>query len=572
MSSHAVASSAGRAVVETLNVVGMMMNRRLAHVIANAGMSGFLIKLEYKCAWNRAECVKAMYQRCARCFLYCLLPLLLVLTACGQQNLPQPTALPTATQPAVSPVHFAQESRQVVDEFVRRRQMVDDTWRQIRDDFDRWSADLIACQPAAMHEALDEFANSFRAVTEHARGITRTQATGVLADILIAAAEEEEEVFRRLRDYWQPNNVVLFEEVEKQRTQAAQAQREAEDRAIELREALGESPDPEATEVFFQALELIKSDWLGVHDEYAALRNAADTQGADDLSSNLGQLAERMVSIVDALGELPELAGTAGVVSELLRAARAEQEIFRSLGEQLESEESLRVADGIDSDVIASSPEPPDFSAPDDSADGADPCVIASNQGPPNFPAVDDGVDEIVRSTITSIPAPPDFSAVDDSIQESEIALEQASGFLQSFDDADLATTLSDLQTFTDEYVELRSAWDGFHGRYNGWRKSEGGCDRAEIVRTLDVFALRISNIRREVRNLPLPADWLPIHALLVEAISMEENSIRRLYYTWQPFTVNPFNAVHRERIEVDRLRRAADVAMQERMVGMSQR
>ena len=448
--------------------------------------------------------------------------------------------------------------------------MVDDTWLRTRADFDRWSAGLIACQPAAMYEALDEFAAGSRTVTEHARGITRTQATGVLADILIVAAEEEEEAFRRLHDYWQPNNVVLFEEVEKQRTQAARAQREAEDRAIELREALGESPDPEATEVFSQALELIKSDWLGVHDEYAALRKAADTQGAIDISSGLGQLAERMVSIVDALGELPELAGTAGMVSELLRAARAEQEIFRSLGEQLESEERLRVADEIDSDVTASSQGPPDFSAPDDSADGADPGVTASNQGPPNFPAVDGGVDEIVRSTVTSSPAPPDLSVVDDSIQESEIALEQASRVLQSFGDADVAATLSDLQTFTGEYVELRSAWDGFHDRYNDWRKSEGGCDRVEVVRTLDVFAHRIGNIKREVRNLPLPADWLPIHALLIEAITVEENSIRTLHYTWQPFTVNPFNAVHRERIEVDRLRRAADIAMQERMVRMS--
>ena len=116
-----------------------------------------------------------MHQRRARCLLYYLLPLLLVLIACGQQNLPQPRVLPTAPPPDVGPARFSQESQQVIDEFVRRQQTVDDTWDQIRDDFDRWSADLIACQPAAMHEALDEFANSFRAVTERARSITRTQ-------------------------------------------------------------------------------------------------------------------------------------------------------------------------------------------------------------------------------------------------------------------------------------------------------------------------------------------------------------------------------------------------------------
>ena len=55
----AIAKSAGRVVVETLNVAGMLMNRRLARAIADAGMSGFLTKLEYKCAWCGAGFEKA---------------------------------------------------------------------------------------------------------------------------------------------------------------------------------------------------------------------------------------------------------------------------------------------------------------------------------------------------------------------------------------------------------------------------------------------------------------------------------------------------------------------------------
>ena len=55
----AIAKCAGRVVVETLNVSGMLRNRRLARAIADAGMSGFLAKLEYKCAWYGAEYIKA---------------------------------------------------------------------------------------------------------------------------------------------------------------------------------------------------------------------------------------------------------------------------------------------------------------------------------------------------------------------------------------------------------------------------------------------------------------------------------------------------------------------------------
>ena len=37
----------------------MMLNRRLARAIVGAGISGFLSKLEYKCAWYGAGYAKA---------------------------------------------------------------------------------------------------------------------------------------------------------------------------------------------------------------------------------------------------------------------------------------------------------------------------------------------------------------------------------------------------------------------------------------------------------------------------------------------------------------------------------
>ena len=47
-----MAKSVGRVVVETLNVSGMLRNRRLAKSLSDAGLAGFLRKLEYKCRWR----------------------------------------------------------------------------------------------------------------------------------------------------------------------------------------------------------------------------------------------------------------------------------------------------------------------------------------------------------------------------------------------------------------------------------------------------------------------------------------------------------------------------------------
>ena len=46
------AKPVGKVVVETLNVSGMLKNRRLARALADASLAGFLSKLEYRCQWN----------------------------------------------------------------------------------------------------------------------------------------------------------------------------------------------------------------------------------------------------------------------------------------------------------------------------------------------------------------------------------------------------------------------------------------------------------------------------------------------------------------------------------------
>ena len=54
----AIAKSAGTVVVETLNVAGMVRNRRLAKALTDAAVGGFLRELEWQCAKRGVRCSK----------------------------------------------------------------------------------------------------------------------------------------------------------------------------------------------------------------------------------------------------------------------------------------------------------------------------------------------------------------------------------------------------------------------------------------------------------------------------------------------------------------------------------
>ena len=80
----------------------------------------------------------------------------------------------------------------------------------------------------------------------------------------------------------------------------------------------------------------------------------------------------------------------------------------------------------------------------------------------------------------------------------------------------------------------------------------------------LDEFALDFASLGRKVRNLPQTSHLLSIHNLLTDAVAREEGSMRALRNSWRPFTVDVFKAVDVERTNSDRLRRDANIALQE--------
>ena len=442
-----------------------------------------------------------------RSFCYvslCLALSLLLLVACNQPGTSPPEILPAEVQPLASATPLPASAQSEINDFVNQQQTIDQQWDQIRVEFDQWRADLTSCHPNSVHESLNDFAVAFNDVTEQARNLTRAQSTGELADTLIVAAEAEETALRQLRDSWQPNNVALFEEVEQRRSDASHAQKDSQDRAIELRAALQSGIAPESTDEFAQSFDLVNNDWQTVHDEYKDLRDTAESLEQADVVASLDQLAEKFTLVVDALDELPVRTGAESAVEALQSAAQAELEAFNAAREPSDD------------------PELPDFSGIDASVKTSEDALADTSQAISNTPEPD-----------PTVPTDPEES-------------------------------LAELQVFNDEYDSLVVTWDEFHDRYNDWRASEGGCDRTEVIQALEQFSLRTGAIARDVRDLPRAGYLLPMYTSLVDAAGREENAIRTLRNSWQPFTVDAFKAVDEDRVNVDGLRREADIALQQ--------
>ena len=153
---------------------------------------------------------------------------------------------------------------------------------------------------------------------------------------------------------------------------------------------------------------------------------------------------------------------------------------------------------------------------------------------------------------------------VDAAVTDSQTALKMVYMTLHDIIEDHSAENLADIQSFLSYFEMLVQEWDAFHQRYNDWRSTEGGCDRVVVAEDLSEFNVRIGELGRKVRELPQPGLLLPIYTLTVQALDGEEVAMRTLHNSWRPFTVDAFRAADQERMNSDRLRRQAGIAMQE--------
>ena len=447
-----------------------------------------------------------------------LIPLLLgslllaSVMACSEPAGTQPATAPPDAPSASTVEPLSAGDRMAMDAFVEQRQAIDEEWDQLHVDFDRWRAGLTSCDRSSVHEALQGFAAGFAEVTAQAGDLPRATAIREIADVVIAAAEDEGAAFRRLRDRWQPDDISLFEQVEQRRADSAEAQRHVEDMALELREQLEAAAEPgerAALMRFSDALDAVSNDWNEFHDDYAELQEAATQMDPFAVIAELDQLIVRFDAIVETVSGLSAEGATEGVAVTLQAAAEAENEALLAVHARMQ--ENLT--------------------------------ALLEGQAPPPRSPLDD---------------------MDFVFEESEATLEQVSRTVRLLIDDDPEEKLAEVGNFEAHYAALVVKWDAFHERYGDWRRTDGGCDRTEVLQTLGGFNLRMGDLGREVRSLPQSSYLLPMYNLLVEAVEREEGAIRALRNSWRPFTVDAFKAVDQERVTADRLRRQAAVGLQE--------
>ncbi len=462
--------------------------------------------------------------------LYLCLPILIaglaLLAACrgGDGVGPSPSTLPTDPAPQ-APRPLSASEKMEVGEFVSQREVVEQQWDEFHQEFDEWSSGLTSCHESTAQDALRRFAGASSKVTQQARDLPRSRVTKEFADILIQAADAEETAFRRLRDRWQPGNISLFEAVEQERSNVAQAQNEAEDLSAELQEELEDASDPvdnQAREEFSAALDYISDDWEAFHDDYADLLQEASGLTLEEILARLDQLIQQFDAVFESVGELPSATAVEDMTEVIQDTAEGERTALISIHDIL--------AQAVEEAAAVVEEDEEDTAIEVESGHTFEPLLNAM------APVIDNAVETL------------------DEVNEA----------IKEILDRDAAEDLEKVQDFIGNYEELIEAWDEFHQGYNDWRRTEGGCDRSLVLSSLREFDRRAGEIGLGVQDLPQSGYLLPIYNLLAEAAEREEYAIRALRNSWQPFAIDAFIAVDRERDKINRLRREASIALQE--------
>ena len=453
-----------------------------------------------------------------------------------------PDRIPTATPvpPQVS---------ETAQEFASGYLAINQDWDDLHQDFDDWRQGLITCDPSSVQASLVRFAGSFAETTESARSLSRNSAVRDLSDQLIQAAEQEEEALRRLRDNWKPalgragqpaansdgfglgsedsdsgqagnQGLPVFEGVAAARSAASAIQKSVADHLSDLQEKTDPASQGKVDE-FSSAVQSASTEWDRFHRNYDSFRTDQNGFTPSQAESALGNLVDEFRSVVVAVRDLPSTSSTDAVASLLADAVEEEDLALRLLrGALPKSDESSSESNGNGNGL------------------GDDPVLV--------------GGDPVL------------FDLFDVQVVEANSARRQARKELASAVESVSEESRAAVAAFASQYAELTQEWDDFHSSYDGWRGTEGGCNRTKAVEALGGFSLRAAELSDSVRDLPRATFLRPLGELMVEAAEREEGAIKDLRTSWRPFDPQAFQTLDRQRTTSGKLRRQVALGIQE--------
>ena len=481
---------------------------------------------------------------------------------------PTPTAVPAAAR--VAALEFKAAHRAIADE-----------WDQFHADYDSWREGLVACTAGSVRSSLREFAGQFAEISEAARALPRPEVVRELADTLIQASEQEEEALRRLRDTWEPGEMIITsasavtqgdaeeesEQVDGSHTQAtvsvfeqfdiarsaASARRQVVGDALSDRETRTAPEAVASVGEFVGIFNTIDSAWDDFHRQYDLLRSEEGQLTSAETVSRIGLLIDRFRDIVVTIRQLPTTPTTRPVAESLAQAAETEDIALRRVRDtfQLVGEPES----GVPAEPAASS-EPAEASESVDSSGEGETVEEVSTSSEGN-PQNENGVTfTVVDSTL--------FDAFDAQLVFTNEARLQARHTLEDILEDISEETQGKVQEFTQQYKLLLRDWDSFHTEYNKWRGDDGGCDRSKATKTLAQFTATFSKIASAARNLPPATVLRPLGEILVEAAEREERALRELSNTWRPNDTKVYQTLDQERRTAGKLRRQVTTGIQD--------
>ncbi len=508
-------------------------------------------------------------------------------------------------------------STDVVTEFVEAQQAISQDWDSFHVDLDRWRAGLQACDRTAVESALRIFASDFGKITMQARNLPGKGIARELPTEVIAAATNEEASLRSLRDNWNPANTVLLESSQNIRAESADMVRMTQI-AVDQLEEMDDPEDREIAKEFASNLAPVEAAWDDFYDSYDALEDEHLELDATEIVTRLRSLVDEHEVVVEALEELPADKVTDPVQDPLIEAADAEAEALgdlldamrraaRSEASEAEPEAETAAAENGEETAEPNGPEgamtgPEEAGAngegeanggngaPQGSAEGdhqgALPHALAGSEAAPNDHAGAGG--EIGLPAATSMPGDPDpqgfpqesgeaegnggpppdysehFDAFDETLDSTRAvrrnALRDLEDLVEGFSENDREA----LAEFVAAFGKLMGSWDSFHTDFDAWVRTEGDCNRANVIAALQQYNQRFSEIGSRVRGLSQASYLRPSSDLISEAADREGSALRSLTNTWAPYESDVYRGLDEERSNADKLRRLANRRVQE--------